>query len=398
MHSRMVPGGAARAALLLVLAIIADIALPDVTLTGFFGLAPLAAAATCGPRTVAGIGSAAVVAAVLSGTWDQRFGSAQHLVACLLVLAVAGFAVGVAVARRRREQELGHVRNVAYVAQHALLPAVPGRLAGVGFATRYLSAAHEALIGGDLYEVVATPQTLRVIIGDVRGKGLPAVRLTAVVLGAFREAAVTWLDLEQVAAACGRAVAREADTEDFVTALLVDMHSDGTLRLLNAGHPSPVLVTPNGGVRRLSMPLSSPPLGIAESYAAGSDRWEPGDRLMMFTDGLIEARDRDGQFFPFDDHVEELARGSLDEALDHLTTQLRAHVGGELKDDLALLAAERLSDRVPRARRAGGGPAAVAPGRDEGDPGADSDGAAGDGREASSSGRDPRSASLPASS
>jgi hypothetical protein len=347
MDRHMIPGGAARAALLLVVAVIADVLLPDVALAGFFGLAPLAAAATCEPRVVAGIGSAAVVVAILSGTWDDGFGSGQHLVACLLVLAIAAFAFGVSVARLRRERELGQVRNVAYVAQQALLPAVPGALAGVGFAARYLSAAQEALIGGDLYEVVSTPQTIRVIIGDVRGKGLPAVRLTAVVLGAFREAAVTWLDLDQVAAACGRAVAREADTEDFVTALIVDMHADGTLRMLNAGHPDPVLITPDG-VRPLAMPMPSPPLGIAETYSSASDRWEPGDRLLMFTDGLIEARDRTGEFFPFTDHIDDLARGSLDDALDRLTFALHAHMGGELKDDLALLAAERLGDRAAR--------------------------------------------------
>ncbi|MGF7239590.1 MAG: PP2C family protein-serine/threonine phosphatase [Frankia sp.] len=393
MHSRMVPGGAARAALLLVLAVIVDMVVPDITVAGFFGLAPLVAAATSGPRTVAAIGSASVVAAVASGTWDHRFGSGQHLVACLLVGTMGAFAVGLSVARLRREQELGHVRNVAYVAQHALLPAVPGKLGGVGFATRYLSAAHEALIGGDLYEVVSTPQTLRMIIGDVKGKGLPAVRLTAVVLGAFREAAVTWLDLEQVAAACGRAVTREADTEDFVTALLVDMHADGTLRLLNAGHPPPVLVTPDGA-RKLRLPPSSPPLGIAESYTAGSDRWEPGDRLMLFTDGLIEARDREGRFFAFDDHVEDLAMGSLDEALDRLTVQLRTHVGGDLKDDLALLAAERLGDRVPRARRADAASpvGVVAP---DGAQAGILDSAE---RDSPASKRNPRSASAPASS
>lgn len=347
MHRRIATDGLARAALVLLALCVADILIPKITIVGFFGLAPLIAAVSCGPRTISGLGLAATSLAVVSGTWDDRFGSGQHVAACLLVVAQSAVAVGVSSARGNRERELGRVRAVAEVAQHALLPAVPGTVAGVGFAARYLSADREALIGGDLYEVVRTPHTLRIIIGDVKGKGLPAVRLTTVVLGAFREAAVTWLDLEQVAAACGRAVAREADAEDFVTALMVDIHADGTLRLLNAGHPAPVVLR-GGRTHPLKMPTPSPPLGIAESFTAVSARWETGDRIVMFTDGLIEARDRRGAFFPFTEHAPDLGEGTLESALDRLTRKLRAHVGGNLHDDLALLAAERIA--VPEER------------------------------------------------
>jgi hypothetical protein len=77
---------------------------------------------------------------------------------------------------------------VAEVAQRAILRPIPARLGAMSFATRYLSAAEEALIGGDFYDAAFTPHGLRLITGDVRGKGLPAVQLASVVLGCFREA------------------------------------------------------------------------------------------------------------------------------------------------------------------------------------------------------------------
>jgi phosphoserine phosphatase RsbU/P len=312
---------------------------------GYLGLAPLIAAIAVPPPTTIALGSLALIGAVLSGTWDHRFGNTQHWATIMLVAVESGLAVFMSRYRMRRESELRQVRAVAEVAQRALLPAVPPELDGVRFAARYLSAAQEASVGGDLYEVVATAHTIRVIIGDVRGKGLPAVRLASVVLGAFREAAVTWLDPEQVATACARAVSREADPEDFVTALLVDIHADGRLSLCSAGHHPPVLLTADEA-KALRMSSPSPPLGLADRFTVTSARWDVGDRLLLFTDGLIEARDAEGDFFPLDGHVDALRGGTPDDALDRLTARLSAHAGGNLRDDLALLLVERKSPPV----------------------------------------------------
>jgi serine phosphatase RsbU (regulator of sigma subunit) len=153
---------------------------------------------------------------------------------------------------------------------------------------------------------------------------------------------VTWLDLEQVAIACARAVSREAETEDFVTALLLDVHADGRLSLCSAGHHPPVLLTADEAAAvRVSSP--SPPFGLADRFTVTSARWNVGDRLLLFTDGLIEARDARGDFFPLDGHVDALRGGTPDEALDRLTARLTAHAGGNLRDDLALLLVERSS-------------------------------------------------------
>ncbi|SBW28861.1 protein serine/threonine phosphatase [Candidatus Protofrankia californiensis] len=331
---------------LLVVLVVADIVVPRINLTGFYGLVPLLASATGAPVATVIVGLAAVAASVVSGAWED-FGSGQHVTACLLVAIQAGVAVYVAVMRLRRERELGRVRAVADVAQRALLPAVPGAVDGIAFAARYLSAAAETLVGGDLYEVVTAPAGTRMIIGDVKGKGLPAVRLTTVVLGAFREAAVVYPEIERVAEACARAVSREAGAEDFVTALIVDIQPDGTLWLISAGHPPPVLLS-GDSARPLQITEPSPPLGIAEHFTATTGRWDPGDRLLLFTDGLIEARNSERAFFRLDDHLAALTAVTLDAALDRLVSHVHGHVGGNLHDDLALLIAERLPTLTTR--------------------------------------------------
>ncbi|MBA3267225.1 MAG: SpoIIE family protein phosphatase [Acidimicrobiia bacterium] len=105
--------------------------------------------------------------------------------------AVGTFCVVSARWRERREGVLQRVTRVAEVAQLAILRPIPTRVGTMTFASRYLSAADQAFIGGDLYEVVPSAAGVRVVVGDVRGKGLEAVHLAALVLGTFREAAAT---------------------------------------------------------------------------------------------------------------------------------------------------------------------------------------------------------------
>jgi serine phosphatase RsbU (regulator of sigma subunit) len=364
----------------------------NLRVTGYFGLSALLVSAARGPRRTAAVGALAFVTAAASGLWNHDLLGMQHVAGMVLVAAQAAVAVWIAVHRTRREHELRHreselarVRAVADVAQRALLPAVPTTIDGACFAARYLSAAEEATVGGDLYEVVPTRHTIRVIIGDVRGKGLPAVRLASVVLGAFREAAVTWLEPEQVAAACARAVDREADSEDFVTALLLDIHADGRLSLCSAGHHPPMLLPAGtimlaaegqGGGRptaatTMTLTSPSPPLGIADRFSPSAARWEVGDRLLLFTDGLIEARSPNGDFFPLAQHLDALRDGTPEEALDRLTALVTEHAGGHLRDDLAMLLIERRllpqDAAVPRqltARHGVGAPPAVDGGPD----------------------------------
>src|SRR6185437_487121 len=187
-----------------------------------------------------------------------------------------------------------------FVSQGAVLRPLGPKVGPLTIAARYISATHAADIGGDLYEALDTPYGVRMLIGDVRGKGIDAVRLASLVLGAYRHVAYERSDLRDIVADLDRAVARSVGDEDFVTAAFVEERG-GTLTVVNCGHPAPLLLR-RGEVIPLEPPASAPPLGFMPVVRPRVERLEPGDRLLFYTDGLGEAR-RDGEFFPTADRA-----------------------------------------------------------------------------------------------
>jgi serine phosphatase RsbU (regulator of sigma subunit) len=251
----------------------------------------------------------------------------------------AALALETAQVLRDQSGRLADVTRVAEAAQHAILAPPPEQIGPVALAARYVSAAAEALIGGDLYEVVARPGAVRLLIGDVRGKGLAAVRTATIVLGEFRSAAADLDDLAGVARQLDRRLHSYVTSEEFVTALLAEVRDDGSYTLCVCGHP-PVMLASRGTVVPISA-LPSVPLGLGADPTATTGQLHPGDRLLMMTDGLLEARRPDRQFVDVSEIVHPLAAGGhLGTALDNVLASLRAAIGGELGDDLALLAAE----------------------------------------------------------
>jgi serine phosphatase RsbU (regulator of sigma subunit) len=201
-----------------------------------------------------------------------------------------------------------------------------------------VSASAAADIGGDLYEALDTPFGVRMVIGDVRGKGIDAVRLASLVLGAFRLVAFERPDLGSIVADLDRAVARSVGEEDFVTAAFVEERG-GTLTVVNCGHPAPLLLR-RGRVIALEPPRSAPPLGFAPDAPARVEHLEPGDRLLLYTDGLAEAR-RAGEFFPTAERAWALlGHGTVEHGLSSLETALAEWVRGQFDDDIALLLLE----------------------------------------------------------
>ena len=155
----------------------------------------------------------------------------------LLVVSVAS--VVSSAVRERRDRELSQVRRIAEVSQNVVLRPLPARMGGVHTASVYMAAERGAQIGGDLYEAVGTRYGVRLIVGDVRGKGLAAVRSAAAVLGAFREAVHYEPDLIEVMQRCAAALGREYElldrsrlqdwderAEQFVTVLLAQVVPD----------------------------------------------------------------------------------------------------------------------------------------------------------------------------
>jgi serine phosphatase RsbU (regulator of sigma subunit)/anti-sigma regulatory factor (Ser/Thr protein kinase) len=250
----------------------------------------------------------------------------------------AALAVENASAYREQSGRLTTLTRVADAAQHAILAPPPARIGAVALAARYASAAADALVGGDLYEHVRRPGGVRLLIGDVRGKGLEAVRTATVVLGAFRAAGADLDDLAAVAAQMDRRLRDYLDLEDFVSALLVDVFDDGTFALACCGHPPPLLVS-GGRVEALEV-APSVPLGLGALPQVTTGRLRPGDRLLLYTDGILEARDPQRRFLDLMRLVQPLTAGALDDALEAVLDRLRNVVGGQLDDDLALLVAE----------------------------------------------------------
>ena len=310
--------------------------------SGFDGLlvvGPVVGSATVSPRRTFFLAVAAVLAAATIAAVHGRLDDAG-VIRVAGVAAVGAFCVVAAHWRERREGVLQRVTRVAEVAQLAILRPIPTRVGPVSFASRYLSAADQAFIGGDLYEVVPSARGVRVVVGDVRGKGLEAVHLAALVLGTFREAATVEGALAGVAMAVDRAVGSEISLEDFVTAVFVEFRPGGEVELINCGHHPPMRVMPRA-VEYLMPTEFSPPLGLTPDFTAEVHNLERGDRLLLYTDGLIEARAPDRSFFELaPDTLSSLRRRSLDAALEALVAEVLRHAGGHLDDDLALLLAE----------------------------------------------------------
>ncbi len=294
---------------------------------------PALAATTNGPRGVLCVGLLAVALGTTLGVHDGVPG--RELAAVLAALVAVTLAGGLASALRgRRERVLAAVRSVAETAQHALLKPVPATVGPFQVAVRYSAAAAEARIGGDLYALIPTPYGVRLIVGDVRGKGLPAVGTAALVLGVFREAAYDEPDLLAVVDRIERSLARNLGPDDFVTAVVAGYPRTGHLEMVNCGHAPPLLVRASGAVVPVEPSHPAPPLGLRTLTGHTPDLhvlpFGDGDQLLLYTDGVTEARDRGRAFYPLD---EGLARHVCDEpsrTLGALHDELLAHVGGRL--------------------------------------------------------------------
>jgi serine phosphatase RsbU (regulator of sigma subunit) len=136
-------------------------------------------------------------------------------------------------------------------------------------------------------------------------------------------------------------VRRVAGPEDFATAVLAQIDATGELTVVNAGHPPPLLLS-GGSVTELAPRSPRPPLGLDGVSRSQRHRLGLGDRLLLYTDGLTEARrPRDRGFFPLELVGSTLGTGSLPDGMEALRQALLEWTGGRLSDDVALVAAQR---------------------------------------------------------
>jgi serine phosphatase RsbU (regulator of sigma subunit) len=276
-------------------------------------------------------------------------GTAYTGAAIVAVTAAAAYSSHI---RIQREEALFHIRIVADTAQKVLLRPLPRSIGGFEIESLYLAAQAQARIGGDFYEAADTRYGVRLLIGDVRGKGLSAVGAASAVVNCFREAAYDEPDLRGVIHRLETSTARHSAAhpsqdlpERFATALLAEIpHGAGHVRLLNCGHPPPLLMH-QGEIRVLDPSTPSPPLNLAallgDDYSIETVAFAPGDQLLLYTDGVTETRDRTGEFFPLPDWMRRQGPDTPRELIDRLHGDLLRYSNGNLNDDISALAVRR---------------------------------------------------------
>jgi serine phosphatase RsbU (regulator of sigma subunit) len=331
-----------------VLVMVALIAVTDLldgssSLVGALAVAPFVASTVCTARRTAAVSALTLVV----GAWlllESQAGVEPLTsgVRAVVLLAAAALAPVLAARRTGREQRIHDLVEVAEAAQAAVLTPIPPVAGPARLASAYQSASREALIGGDMYGVVETARGLRLMIGDVRGKGIDAVKVAAVTLAAFRDGTHHRSTLLDLAAHCDERLRPHLVDEDFVTALFADIDHDGIAEFVSCGHPPPFHIKAD---RPHEVPIEVPgtPLGLPRELRARPEpqqlKLAPGDRLLFYTDGLIEARTPRGQFVRQEHVVGDIATPNLDEALAGVLTRLHA-AAHEVRDDLALLLVE----------------------------------------------------------
>ncbi|GGQ35899.1 membrane protein [Streptosporangium pseudovulgare] len=269
------------------------------------------------------------------------------------VTAAAAYASHV---RQQREEHLAQVRSVAETTQKILLRPMPHRLGRFDIDALYLAAATQARVGGDFYEALETPYGVRLIIGDVRGKGLPAVGAASAILGSFREAAYDEPDLARLARRLDVSMSRYEsllsgdNVESFATVLLAQFLDDRpVVEIVNCGHPSPLLLRA-GAVREVTPTAPSPPINmgalLGQDYQIDLLPFAAGDQLLLYTDGVIETRDHTGAFFPLTQHAGQWDADSPSRLLEQLHTDLVHYGHGRLDDDIAVVAVRATDDRL----------------------------------------------------
>ncbi|MGW1787403.1 PP2C family protein-serine/threonine phosphatase [Streptomyces tubercidicus] len=399
--------------------VIDALAPPDIHLGPLLVAAPAITAAFAGPRLTAAIGVLAVAAQVFIGIARHALFTENLEAQIASLVVVSALVVLFAVVRDRNERRLTQSRSVAGVAQQVLLRPLPAHSGPLEIASLYLAAEEEAVMGGDLFAAARTTSSTRLIIGDVRGKGLPAYSHAALILGAFRAAAHREATLPRLAVHLDGAIRWDsrqwhsapdpepgADTaapapggvpasapapapasdrdpapaasvaapdpvagpvspvthpvigptldtdETFATVILLDIPDRRpVVHTTTCGHPPPLLLSA-GQVRTLAAERPALPIGLgglpgAPDYQVESFPFEPGELLLLYTDGVSEARDDKGTFYPLVERAAAWSDCSPQQVLRQLRTDLLAHTNGRLGDDAAAVAVRHLPARPP---------------------------------------------------
>jgi sigma-B regulation protein RsbU (phosphoserine phosphatase) len=201
-------------------------------------------------------------------------------------------------------------------------------------------------VGGDAYDYAVDGPLAQFMVLDAMGRGMRAGLTCVVAMAAMRTARRENKGLFAIGRAADAALVEHFADQRFVTAVLGELEMDtGRLRYINAGHPAPLLLRHGRAVRALTGGRRMP-LGLDDSaIEIAEESLEPGDRLLLYTDGVTEARDDAGELFGTDHLVDLAERSAVDELpapenLRRLAHSVMQHQGGLPTDDATIMLVE----------------------------------------------------------
>ncbi|WP_443057835.1 PP2C family protein-serine/threonine phosphatase [Streptomyces sp. KLMMK] len=344
--------------LILVVTVVDILAPPEVHLGPFLVAAPAVTASFGGPWLTGLVGFVAIVAQAVVAVARTSLTDLNHTLQISALILISAIVTLFALHRERHEQQMTRLRSVARATQGVLLRPLPRQVGPLRIASVYLAAEAEAEIGGDLYAVARTAGATRLVIGDVRGKGLEAISDAALVLGAFRAAAHRQAALPALVAHLEGAVSSDPngpgvqeEEESFVTAAVLDVpDTEHVLHLVSCGHPPPLLLR-DGRAAPMEVTRPALPLGLTDiarpEFTVESFPFEADDVVLLYTDGVTEARDGSGTFYPLAERMAAWSGDGPEALLRYLCGDLLAYAGGFLGDDAAMVAVQRLPMAQP---------------------------------------------------
>ena len=210
-------------------------------------------------------------------------------------------------------------------------------------------------VGGDIFDYALAEGRAHVAIFDAMGHGLEAALLASVAVGAYRNARRRPVRLAATVAAIESALASQFGGGRFVTGLIAELElASGRLRWIVAGHPAPLLLRSGRVVKELSGRPNAPlGLGLNEDFRVHEEALEPGDRLILYTDGVVEAKNpTTGERFGIDRLVELIGRAEasgepVPETMRRLGHAVVRHQGDELQDDAPQILVEWRGGELP---------------------------------------------------
>lgn len=237
-------------------------------------------------------------------------------------------------------------RYISEVLQRGFLPEKLPKLKQTEIGVFYASATEAAVVGGDFYDALETPDgKVSLFVGDVSGKGIEATADAAMTRYTIRTCSFYYPDPSNLITKTNAVISSQLTKSHFVTLVYGSYDTvSGQLILGVAGHPYPLLFSAADG-EVTPIVKGDPVLTLIPDYEYGSEEFQlsPGDILTLYTDGIIELR-RDKEFFGIErlsDLIKRYSKLEAQEIADRIIDEAKVFANGHLTDDIVLMVIKR---------------------------------------------------------